>query len=283
MFRYRLLSALVLIPLVVGLTFLGNGWFLALVIAVLTLAGYEYAQITRHGGVQTSAVLVIGFVWLALLATHYRALGLLWPTVAAFALITTLWALARFERGAATAALDWAFTLAGGLYLGWTSAHFILLRNMGIHPGMGISFVDEGLDWTVLALACVWLTDTSAYAVGKLIGRRKMAPRLSPSKTWEGYAGGLLGGALMGAAMPWIFDALHMNQPHGLTIGHSAAIGLLIAALTPLGDLGESMLKRWANVKDSGSLIPGHGGMFDRLDTLLWAAVIAYYYACWVI
>jgi phosphatidate cytidylyltransferase len=110
-----------------------------------------------------------------------------------------------------------------------------------------------------------------------------MSPQISPGKTWEGYMGGVLGGTLFGGGWVWLTQMLRVPQPPGLTVGHCLVISLLIAAITPLGDLGESMLKRWGKVKDSGNLIPGHGGVFDRLDTLLWATVIVYYYAIWIV
>lgn len=282
MFRHRLLSSLVLIPPVIGLTLLGGGWFLALVAAALALAGCEYAHLTRQSQAPAGAALVIGFGWLATLAAHYRAAELLWPGLAALALATTTWALIRFERGSPAAVNDWAFILAGGLYLGGTGAHFVLLRGLTASAPGGQT-IEVGLTWAAMALACAWITDSSAYAVGRGWGRHKLAPHLSPGKTWEGYAGGLLGGVLLGGAWPGLVAALHLPQPAGSSAWHSLVACTLVAALTPLGDLGESMLKRWANVKDSGPLIPGHGGMLDRLDTLLWAAVIVYYYVRWAI
>lgn len=280
MFRYRLLSALVLIPLIIGLTLLGGGWFLGLVMAVLTLASYEYAQIVRHGGGQTSFVLVSGLCWLAALVAYYRAFFLALPLTALFAFATLTWATIRYERGAHAALLDWTLTVAGGVYLGWIGAHFVLMR--GITAQTGGQVIDAGLNWTVLALASTWLADTGAYATGRWLGKHKMSPRLSPAKTWEGYAGGVAWGTAFGAIWPWLSAAARLPQPPDLTVWHSLTLALLIAILTPLGDLGESLLKRWAGVKDSGTLIPGHGGMFDRLDTLLWAAVIAYYYVTWM-
>jgi phosphatidate cytidylyltransferase len=111
-----------------------------------------------------------------------------------------------------------------------------------------------------------------------------MSPLVSPSKTWAGYAGGVALGTLGGASIAALMRVIAVALGHTtvMTIGNGLALGALIALLSPLGDLGESMIKRQAGAKDSGQLIPGHGGMFDRVDSLLWAAVIAYYYAVWI-
>ncbi len=281
MLRHRLLSILILAPVVVALTWLGGWWFLVLVTAALTLTISEYTQIVRHGGVQANLILMAGFNGLALLAAHYHALNWLWPGMALFTLITLAWALIRYEHGASTAVMDWAFTLAGGAYLAWTGMHFVMLRSMD--AASAGQTVETGLSWTLLALGCVWSADTSAYVVGRPLGKHKMSPHLSPSKTWEGYAGGVLGAALCGGMWVELSGWVHLSIPPGLNAWHGLAIGILVATLTPLGDLGESMIKRWAGVKDSGNLIPGHGGLFDRMDTLLWTAIIVYYYVQWAI
>ncbi len=278
MFRYRFLSALVLIPLVIGLVILGSGWFLALVAVVLMLAGREYAQIIPN----SSAVLITGLCWSYLLIAQYGATELVWPVTTIFLLVTLAWATIRFERGAQTAVSDWGFTLAGGVYLGWLGLHFVLLRNITTSPASE-SPIDVGLYWASFALSCAWSADTGAYAVGKLWGRHKMAPHLSPGKTWEGYLGGIAGAIVCGGVWILVSDILKANLPPSLNLGHALTAASLVSILTPMGDLGESMLKRWGHVKDSSKLIPGHGGMLDRLDTLLWAAVIVYYYVKWCI
>src|SRR5262249_39667736 len=122
----------------------------------------------------------------------------------------------------------------------------------------------------VMLLATVMFSDTLAFFCGHALGRHRLAPTISPGKTVEGAAGGLLGG-MLGALLvvPWL---------PGLPAAHALALGLVAAALGIAGDLFESLLKRWAGVKDSGRLFPGHGGMLDRLDSLLFAAPVFYYY-----
>jgi phosphatidate cytidylyltransferase len=276
MLRYRVLSVLLLAPPTVALLFLGGGWFWSLAAVAMVLANTEYAPIVRQGS-HVNTALAAGFGLLVLLAARYQALEYLWPISTAFALAGLVWALIRFERGSQTAVTDWAFTLAGGFYLGVTGAHFILLREMTIPPRQ------VGLGLTLLALLGSWAVDVSSYMIGRVWGRHKLAPQLSPKKSWEGYIAGLLGGTLFGAAWPTLAATLCLALPPGLTAWHSLAVCTLLAILTPLGDLGASMLKRWGKVKDSSGLIPGHGGILDRLDTLLWAGVIVYYYVQWVI
>jgi phosphatidate cytidylyltransferase len=286
MFRNRLLSATVLIPVVLGLTYLGSVWFLGLALFVLMLAGLEYANLLKCDGEGPSRVFVVVVTWLFVLDVSFPQARLFRFALTVALLGTLVWALVHFERGRIDSVADWAWTLAGSLYLGWMGAHFVLLRSVGLAPektwlnlGQG-----EGLWWTALALSSTWLADTGAYFAGRAWGRQKMSPLASPSKTWAGFVGGVVLGTLGGAGVAMLLRLVAgaLGQMTVMTIGDGLALGALVSLLSPLGDLGESMLKRYAGAKDSGRLIPGHGGMFDRIDSLLWAAVIAFYYAVWI-
>jgi len=127
--------------------------------------------------------------------------------------------------------------------------------------------------WTLLVLPSFWLADSGAYLIGRRFGKHRLAPRVSPGKTWEGYFGGILFGAVGAVllALLWQLKVAEITPLKGLIIG------LALAVLTPLGDLGESLFKRQFGVKDSGNVLPGHGGIMDRIDSWLWAAVIGYY------
>ena len=151
---------------------------------------------------------------------------------------------------------DWAVSFAGGLYIGWTCGLIAALRES-----------ENGAWWLLLTLVTVWLADSGAYAFGRLLGKHKLAPAISPSKTWEGYIGGALTALAGGALVGWV-------GPLGLLSG--IAVGGLVGLFAVMGDLTESLIKREAKAKNSGSLIPGHGGVFDRVDSLLWAAAIAF-------
>jgi phosphatidate cytidylyltransferase len=187
------------------------------------------------------------------------------PALAGWCLITQAWHIVDYERGAAKPATDFTITLAGIVFLGWIGAYLVSLRLMA-----------NGLWWLLLTLPTIWTADAGAYIVGHAIGRRKLAPRVSPQKTWEGYlAGGMIGtigGA--GLALLWRIGA---GPDSGLTALNGLILGAAISFVAPIGDLGISMLKREMHVKDTSGLIPGHGGAMDRMDSWLWAGVIAYY------
>lgn len=172
-------------------------------------------------------------------------------------------AMLAFERGSTTAAIDFNITLGGVLYLGWLGAHLVALRDL-----------PDGAWWFLLVLPVMWVGDGAAYFVGSHFGKHKMFPRVSPKKSWEGYIGGVIAGALSGV----LFASLwHLRAPL-ITVDKGLLLGVVIAILSPVGDLGESMLKRAVGMKDTSQLLPGHGGVMDRIDSWLWAAVIGYYF-----
>ena len=147
------------------------------------------------------------------------------------------------------------------VYLGWLAIYIIALRHL-----------PDGDWWMLTGLPAIWLADGGAFLIGRKIGKHKMAPRTSPGKSWEGYIAGIVFGAWVqwDLAFLWGLVAPEITPLRGLLLGG------VISVLAPLGDLGESMLKRQFGVKDSGVLFPGHGGVLDRADSTLWAAVIGY-------
>jgi phosphatidate cytidylyltransferase len=172
-----------------------------------------------------------------------------------------------YEGGREKAALDFAATAGGLAYLGWVGAYLLDLRNL-----------PDGGWWVFLVLPSVWMADSGAYSIGRAYGRHKLAPRLSPRKSWEGYWAGVFTGTVYGGFFAFAYSTW---GPLELSIGQGAVLGLVLSVIAPLGDLGESLFKRPVGIKDSGTLIPGHGGAFDRLDSWLWAAVLGYYYIQW--
>ena len=163
-------------------------------------------------------------------------------------------------RAVGAAPRDWAIAALGVCYVALPFAALILTR-------LG----DAGLQWVALAFLTTFATDTGAYAAGKAIGRRKLAPSVSPGKTWEGAAGGLL--AAMGAAA----GLVHLLDGVESRVWPALALGLAIGVAAQAGDLLESKLKRMAGAKNSGRLIPGHGGLLDRLDSLVPVFPLVYY------
>jgi phosphatidate cytidylyltransferase len=195
---------------------------------------------------------------IALLADVHWHLPL-WP-LAAFPILIALLARARdFSRDVPAAAL----TLLGALYLGGFGGTIAALRIMP---------PDSDGPWRILLLlAAVMAGDTAAYFAGRALGRHKLAPAISPGKTVEGAVAGVLGSAL---ATLGVVSAANLAMPWT----HALTVGTLVGIAAIAGDLFESLLKRWAGVKDSGRLFPGHGGMLDRLDSLLFGAAVLYYY-----
>jgi phosphatidate cytidylyltransferase len=136
--------------------------------------------------------------------------------------------------------------------------------------------LEHGRWWTLVVLPTVWIADSAAYLIGSAWGKKKLAPRTSPNKTWEGYLAGVLFGTLSSPALLFFYNqAFHAQILISPLQG--ALLGLAVSVFIPLGDLTESMIKRQADQKDSGTIFPGHGGVFDRLDSLFWAAPISYY------
>ncbi len=267
MLRTRLLTAVVLVPIVALAIWVGGFAFLALLAILLALAEIEFCQLARRDGYHPAIFIGVGLLWLLLLDAHFTEWGLLRPALTLTLLGSLAWQL--FHREGSPVA-DWSLTVVGGLYLGMTGACLILLRM--IEP--------DGLWWTLTVVPSIMLADSGAYFVGRAWGRHKLAPTLSPGKTWEGYIAGVVTGGLLTGLLGTLWS---MVADGGTTLNgmHGLVLGVVIAAVAPLGDLAVSMIKRSANVKDSGSIIPGHGGALDRVDSVLWAAVIGYFYVIW--
>jgi phosphatidate cytidylyltransferase len=264
--RTRALTAAILIPIAVGLIYLGGFAFLALVAVMLSLAEAEFCRLMAQDEFRPTLVFGIGLVWLFLLNAQLPELDILQPGLTLILLASLAWQMAH-RQGSPVA--DWALTITGGLYLGVCGACMINIRSL-----------NDGFWWMLTILFAIICADSGAYFIGRAWGRHKMVPSLSPGKTWEGYIAGVIIGVLLTVLMV----SLWRTQINGAIIAnivHGSILGLLISTLAPLGDLAISMVKRQVGAKDSGNIIPGHGGALDRLDSLLWTAVISYYYIMW--
>ena len=264
MLRTRLITAAVLLPVAAYCIFLGGVTFLALVLLFLTLAEIEFCRLVARDGFRPALVFGLGMLWVLLLDAQFPVLTLLRPGMALVLLGSLAWHM--FHRQSSPVA-DWALTVTGGLYLGLCGACLIGLRAM--QP--------DGLWWTLTVVPAIVCADSSAYVFGRAWGRHQLAPALSPGKTWEGYVGGVVFSGLMTALLASLW---HSRVAIGTAVSgyHGLALGVLISVVAPLGDLAVSMIKRQVGVKDSGKIIPGHGGALDRMDSILWAAVIGYCY-----
>jgi phosphatidate cytidylyltransferase len=281
MFRLRALSSVAVVVIGVVPAFFGV-WGVTAAFATLGLIGL--AELRRMFGQIDYAVIVAVAAPVLLLALI--AVAAQWPAwvFSALAAATLLApACLLITRPSIEGALGgWLATAFAVLYLAIPLGHLVAVRHIaGVTTGAGtwltrfedhLGFRDTalGLGWFLLALVASWLTDTVAYLSGRAFGNHLMTPVLSPKKTWEGFAGGIVGGILAAVIANWGFGV-------GMRVIVAALAGVIIALAATAGDLSESLLKRQTGVKDSGSLIPGHGGVLDRIDSQLFVFIVVYY------
>jgi phosphatidate cytidylyltransferase len=270
MLAKRTIVTLILLPIGLTLIVLGGPLYNGFIALILGLAAWEYGRIMRAGGLKPSSVLIIlGAVLIAITRAYNGFEDASW-VISLILLASLTFHLVEYERGQPHSATDFGVTVGGALYLGWIGSYLISVRSL-----------PDGNWWLLVVLPAVWFADSGAYLVGSRIGHHKMSPRLSPKKSWEGYFGGILFGVI-GTVLLVIFLRYWYRVDSVITPLNGALIGLLMAVVTPLGDLGESMFKRQVGLKDSGKLLPGHGGVFDRIDSWLWAGVVGYYAIVWL-
>ena len=251
----RVLVALVGVPVVLLIVWAGGWWLFALAGVAAVLALHEYSLMIR-----TLRPVILAAYTGALLSLLGAQLGGLDWTAAGFLSTMVLAFLLHWiatTRQSATVAI--AATVLGAGWVGLCLAHLVLLREIP-HDGKLATFT---------VLIAVWAGDIGAFFAGRLIGRHKLAPALSPGKSWEGF--------LFGTATTIFVAFVALYKEDYLSIPQSILLGAVIAVAAPLGDLFESALKRDMQVKDSGRLLAAHGGVLDRIDSLLFAAVASYY------
>lgn len=244
----RAMSATVLAPVVLIGAWLGGWAFLLLLAAAAAVLAVEWAVMSAPQSPARVATAIALAVLAALLAAELKSLPIAWAIVAAAALIC-----AAVARGAAERPLDAAF---GAIYIAVPCLALAWLRSS-----------PQGLQWTFMLFAVTWSADVAAYASGNLLKGPKLWPRISPNKTWAGFFGGLLASVVAAVGFALVFRMR-------LSVPAAALMGLLGGMATMGGDLLESVLKRRFGVKNSGDLIPGHGGLLDRVDGLLFAVLV---------
>lgn len=258
----RLLVVVLIVP--AGLaSIVAGGWVITLVVAaILARAGWEYWRMYSHGGYHPSMLLLAGGTALLAVARHLAGFELTGMLFSLLMLANMALQVVNYRANKDTATLDFNINLGGVIYLGWLGSYMVSLRDL---PG--------GLVWILLVLPAAWFADAAAYLVGTRIGRHKLAPHISPKKSWEGYVGGVVLGTLGTVLLAVVWNSF--NPLVGLN--QAFIIGLAVSILSPLGDLCESSLKRSFGLKDTSNLLPGHGGVLDRIDSWLWAAPLGYY------
>ncbi|MBD3220386.1 phosphatidate cytidylyltransferase [bacterium] len=252
-------AILVGVPCVYIITERGGVFFLLLVDLMILLGLSEFFQLMEAKGNRPSRLL--GYAAALAVSLHVYldgpALTLVLTVILVLIMIREI-----FRRDADKALANIAVTVLGVMYVGWLGSHLVMLRELDVGYGSRIVF---------FGLLIIWACDTVAYIVGILFGRKKLVPHISPNKTWAGAVGGLAGGTLAG----WVSTLTFLPVITPLT---GAGLGLACAVIGQLGDLVESLLKRDAGIKDSAQIIPGHGGILDRVDSLLFSMPLLFYW-----
>ncbi len=251
----RLVVVAIGLPLVLGAAWLGGWWMFALVAA----AGFVALDEVYRAGREFRPLALAGMAGLAAVLLGAQLGGPGWIAAGVVLTLPLAFLFVLFADTRQRASISLAYTVLGVTWIGLGLAHLVLLRAIPENGRLAIFTV----------LIAVFVADTAAYLVGRAVGRHKMAPTLSPGKSWEGFAGGVVGGVLA----TWI--TLYRE---GFADGwQSLVLGLTIVIAAAVGDLMQSLVKRDAGIKDSGRLLAGHGGVWDRTDSLLIAAPAAYY------
>jgi phosphatidate cytidylyltransferase len=264
----RILTALVLIPLVLLAVFLGPRWLITLITAGLAaLAAWEYLGLTLLGGANPPRVAVAAAV-AALFAVNFEYPDLTPSIFGTLSLLLLVYC--AFRSPVEKMLQDAAVSIFCLVYIGFTLLALPALREEANGPSL-VAFL----------LCVVWAGDIAALYVGRTLGKHKLAPRLSPNKTWEGAVGSLAGSLLAAGGLLALADWLTQWNSARLSYPDEIWYWLVLAAVVnvaaQVGDLVESALKRSVGAKDSGTLLPGHGGVLDRIDALLLAAPVLWY------
>jgi phosphatidate cytidylyltransferase len=258
----RATTSLVGIPLLILIVWLGSPWTVLLVLGLSLFAMMEFHRLIERTGLRSSlaagCLMTIAIVLTFQFRNQVEGQYLSLIPAGAFVVSLIYTSIGKKRMGFR----DWASTVAGALYVGFLLSHALLLRDVGNN--------DEGRNWVLFGLTATFATDSGAYFTGTAIGRHLLVPSISPKKTWEGAIGGLVcatGISLVCGAI------LHIPAP----VWQQALLGLALGIAAEVGDLVESRIKRAAHVKEAGDLVPGHGGILDRLDSVFFTMPVLYY------
>ena len=263
MLKKRVITALWGIPLLVAVIWFGEPWFSLLVAIWGLLAVFEFYRLVADSKVPP--LTYFGLIWtlLFILSPHFNYDLLIPLLLTSIVILPLIWLILRPQKELAF--VRWAWTIAGILYVGWLLSHLVALRGL-----------DAGRDWVFFALFITFASDTSAFFVGRALGRHHLAPRISPGKTWEGAVAGVFGAIMVSLLLVTL-----LSLP--LSYWQAILLGLVVSIFGQLGDLVESLFKRNMGAKESGRSIPGHGGALDRIDSVVFAGIVVYYYVVWVL
>ena len=257
MLRQRVITTIALLPILIAAIWFGSYWLAILVAAIATAGSIEFYRLDRNnilsplhyfGTIVIIALILLPYFFNYITVTHILSVAVV---------VSLIWLL--FSPRKDQAFNQWAWMMAGILYLGLMLAFWVKLRN-----------INQGRDYVFWLLFIIIVNDSAAYFTGRALGKHALAPRISPNKTWEGAIGGLIASILISVLFGFIFS---LPFPYWQLV----VLGIGVSILAQLGDLIESLLKRNCAVKDSGTIMPGHGGILDRIDSYILTAAVAYY------
>lgn len=262
MLSKRIISAAIIILVCALVAYWGEWIFSIFLIGILTISSWEYHQMfIKHQYSPSIFLLMLSPTALCLAQTLFSISSVL-AVFITFFIATILFSIVQYERGDKKAVINFAFTISGISFIALLGSFLIALRNM-----------PNGLAWTFLTIPAISAGDIGAYFIGCAFGKHKITPIVSPNKSWEGFIGGTLCTILYSLTYGYL---IHPHVPE-ISVINSMVIGLLLGLTSPISDLFESMIKRFLGEKDSSNLIPGHGGVFDRIDTWLIGGAASYY------
>jgi len=265
MLKKRVITALCLVPLLVAAVWFDKPlpWLTIFAAIWGVLAALEFYRMVAATKVPPLTYIGLIGTLLFILSPHFDYPGFNALILTSLVVLPLIWLLLRPNKEVAFP--SWAWTMAGMLYIGWLLSYFVALRGL-----------DWGREWVLFALLTTFASDSAAFFTGRAWGRHHLAPGISPGKTWEGAIAGVFGAIIAG-----ILLIMLLGLP--LSYGGAILLGLLVSLFGQSGDLIESLFKRNMGVKDSGKLLPGHGGFLDRMDSIVFAGIVVYYYVIWVV
>jgi phosphatidate cytidylyltransferase len=266
MLKKRVITSLCGLPLLIVAVWFDEPlpWFTIFVAIWGLLAVFEFYRLVAVSEVRS--LTAFGLLWtlLFILSPHFDY-DFTVPLLLTSAIVLSLvWLVLHPQKEGVF--LGWVWAIAGILYVGWLLSFLVALR------------LDAGRNWVFFALFTTFGSDTIAFFVGRALGRHRLAPSISPNKTWEGAIGGVLGAIIVS-----LFFTLPTPLNLPINYGQAILLGLLVSVFGQFGDLVESLLKRNVGVKESGKMVPGHGGFLDRMDSVVFAGIAVYLYCIFAI
>lgn len=266
MFLQRLVVVVVLLPVALTLLFAGTLPFTIFMAVVSVIAVWEYCKMFKIGGYAPADFVIYAGLVAIFAANFFSGPNLATFVFIIFALFLVAWHLWAYEKGRSMALIDLVISLFGLFLIGYLGGYFVALRTV---PG--------GSWWILTVLTSVWWADSGGYFIGSWKGKNLISPRISPKKTWEGYVSGIFFTLLGSPLLLFIYKQINLPVDAAIKYSNVIFIAAIMGAGAILGDLLVSLIKRYFDVKDTGKILLGHGGILDRMDAWLWAVAIGYY------